>query len=84
MNERNAFIGGLLCGALLMFIMDPVAGGARRGKASQKTLRSVKRAGQGLAGTAKHVKNRAQGLVHEAKSRIMPAKEEPVAAGAAQ
>jgi hypothetical protein len=68
-------IVGLACGALLMFILDPVQGGRRRALVRDQLTRARNVAGRTIEGVSQQAADRSRGLAAEVRSR---ASDEPV------
>jgi osmotically-inducible protein OsmY len=70
MRDQGKFIGGLLVGAVIMYLLDPDRGGRRRALVRDRATRAGHKLGGGLDATARDLGNRARGTVAEARSRF--------------
>lgn len=70
MSDRGKFIGGLLIGAAVMYLLDPERGGRRRALVRDKATRARHKLGEGLDVTARDLSNRAKGTAAELRSRL--------------
>ena len=75
MRDQGKFIGGLLVGALVMYLLDPDRGERRRALVRDQAARAKHRLGDGLDATARDLGNRAKGTAAELRSRL---RREPV------
>jgi osmotically-inducible protein OsmY len=75
MKDQGKFIGGLLVGAAIMYLLDPDRGGRRRALVRDQAVKAKHKLGEGLDATARDLGNRAKGTAAELRSRFRP---EPV------
>jgi hyperosmotically inducible protein len=70
--RRNVWtlVAGVGLGASLMYLLDGESGGRRRAFARDKTVRALRRSGDGLRVTSRRVANRARGLAAGVRSRF--------------
>jgi hypothetical protein len=68
-------VAGLACGALLMYILDPVQGGRRRALVRDQLARARHVAGRTMQGVSKQAADRTRGMAAEMRGRVS---EEPV------
>jgi hypothetical protein len=64
------FTSGVVTGAALMFIFDPVSGRARRARVRDKLVRARHEVAQSLDEAAHDLRNRGQGLAVELEGRL--------------
>jgi osmotically-inducible protein OsmY len=70
MRDQGRFIGGLLVGAAIMYLLDPDRGGRRRALVRDQAARARNKLGDGLDATARDLGNRARGTAAELRSRF--------------
>jgi osmotically-inducible protein OsmY len=70
MRDQGKFIGGLLVGAAVMYLLDPDRGGRRRALVRDQAARASHKLGDGLDATARDLGNRAKGTAAELRSRF--------------
>jgi osmotically-inducible protein OsmY len=70
MRDQGKFIGGLLVGAAIMYLLDPDRGGRRRALVRDQAARARNKLGDGLDATARDLGNRARGTAAELRSRF--------------
>lgn len=70
MRDESKFIGGVLVGAGLMFLLDPDRGARRRSLVRNQAVRAQHKLGDGLGATARDLGNRARGTVAGLRSRF--------------
>jgi osmotically-inducible protein OsmY len=70
MRDEAKFIGGLLVGMGLMYLLDPDRGARRRALVRDQAARAGHKVGDGLDATARDLGNRARGTAAELRSRL--------------
>ncbi len=70
MKRFQDFLGGMMLGAALMFVLDPIAGRRRRHLIRDRMGRGGRELSDAADATMTRIRNRAQGLVAETRSRF--------------
>src|SRR5439155_20627787 len=65
MNRFSMFLGGIVVGAGLMYVLDPDCGGRRRTAVRDRTLRTMHRTRQRLGKVGRDLQNRVRGALTE-------------------
>lgn len=70
-NGRD-FLLGLLAGAGIMYLLDPIGGARRRSLARDKMTHYGRELGARAGAEARHAANHARGAIAEARARLTP------------
>jgi len=70
MSNNGKFIGGLLAGLGLAYLLDPERGANRRALVRDKATRVGTKLSEGVDEVARELRNRASGAAAELRSRI--------------